>query len=280
VSVLGADNGGEANLTYTWSTTGTPPAAVTFSASGTNAAKNSTATFTKAGSYTIRVTIRDVPGGQVIADVTVAVNQTLTSVTVTPATPSVNLGATQPFTASGLDQFSTALITQPTFTWTVSGGGAINSSGLFTAGSTAGGPYTVTATSGGINGTAQVTIVIVPLTYAYPEACGADENMKVDGQIKCKSLLIYNWLLSQNGQITSAPDYVFENGYDLASLKEIKDYIKANGHLPGVPSAKELETSGVDMIKLNFILLKKIEEMTLHMIRQEEKIEKLEKKVK
>ena len=48
--MLGADDSGEPNLTYTWATTGTPPAAVTFCANGTNAAKTSTATFTKAGS--------------------------------------------------------------------------------------------------------------------------------------------------------------------------------------------------------------------------------------
>src|SRR4029077_12049276 len=51
LSVLGADDGGEATLTYTWATTGTPPAPVTFSLNGTNAAKNTVATFAKAGSY-------------------------------------------------------------------------------------------------------------------------------------------------------------------------------------------------------------------------------------
>jgi len=57
LSVLGADNGGEANLTYTWATLPTPPASVTFSANGTNAAKNTTATFSKAGSYDLAVTV-------------------------------------------------------------------------------------------------------------------------------------------------------------------------------------------------------------------------------
>src|SRR5205814_900242 len=47
LSVLGADDGGESNLTYTWATIGTPPAAVTFSANGTNAARDTTATFSK-----------------------------------------------------------------------------------------------------------------------------------------------------------------------------------------------------------------------------------------
>jgi hypothetical protein len=51
------------------------------------------------------------------------------------------------------------LTSQPSFSWTVSGGGMIGvSSGLFTAGATAGGPFTVTATSGAVNGTAQVTV--------------------------------------------------------------------------------------------------------------------------
>ena len=62
LSVLGADDAGEANLTYSWATTGTPPAAVSFSANGSNAAKNTTATFSKAGSYTFQVTIADAGG--------------------------------------------------------------------------------------------------------------------------------------------------------------------------------------------------------------------------
>ena len=59
LSVLGADDGGEANLTYTWTTTGNPPAVVTFGANGTNASKSTTATFAKAGSYSFQVTIKD-----------------------------------------------------------------------------------------------------------------------------------------------------------------------------------------------------------------------------
>jgi len=39
LSALGADDAGAAALTYTWATTGTPPAAVTFSANGTNSAQ-------------------------------------------------------------------------------------------------------------------------------------------------------------------------------------------------------------------------------------------------
>ena len=49
------------------------------------------------------------------------------------------------------------------FGWSVSGGQAISSSGLFTAGGTAGGPYTVTASSGGVNGLASVTVTAPPV---------------------------------------------------------------------------------------------------------------------
>ena len=86
----------------------------------------------------------------------------LTTITVAPASASVQTGGTQQFTATGLDQFGNPMSPQPAFTWSVSGGGTINSSGLFIAGSTAGGPFTVTATSGTLNGTASVTVISLP----------------------------------------------------------------------------------------------------------------------
>jgi hypothetical protein len=87
----------------------------------------------------------------------------LTTITVSPSSASVQTGGTKQFTATGLDQFGNPMSPQPTFTWSVSGGGSINSSGLFTAGSTAGGPFTVTASSGSVNGTASVTVTAPPV---------------------------------------------------------------------------------------------------------------------
>jgi hypothetical protein len=169
LSVIGADDGGEANLTYTWATTGTPPASVAFSANGTNAAKTTTATFTKAGSYTLQVTMKDQGNLTATSSVVVTVNPTLTTIVVSPSSATVNTSATQQFSATARDQFATSLATQPTFTWSASGGGTISSTGLFTAGTSAGGPYTVTAQSGGISGTASVTVT---LATAYQINCG------------------------------------------------------------------------------------------------------------
>jgi O-glycosyl hydrolase len=70
LSVLGADlTSGEPALTYTWATTGVPPAPVNFSVNGTNAAKNTVASFTAAGTYNFQVTITN-PAGQSVTSAT------------------------------------------------------------------------------------------------------------------------------------------------------------------------------------------------------------------
>ncbi|MBI4387017.1 MAG: hypothetical protein HY551_06515 [Elusimicrobia bacterium] len=156
LSVLGADDGGEAALTYNWATTGAPPAPVTFGVNGTNAAKNTTAAFTKAGSYTFQVTLKDAAGLTAASNVTVTVNQTLTTITLSPPSATVPLGGTQQFAASALDQFGAAMAQPPAFTWTA-GGGTVSTTGLYTAGSVAG-TYAVTAAASGKNGSATITL--------------------------------------------------------------------------------------------------------------------------
>jgi hypothetical protein len=139
LSALGADTdgGGESNLIYTWAALRYPnstPVAVTFSANATNAAKNTTATFTRAGTYLIRMTVTDQGNASVSSAVSVTVNQTLTSIAVSPASPSVSPGASQQFTAAALDQFGQPMASQPSFTWSLSSGsGSIDSTGLYTA---------------------------------------------------------------------------------------------------------------------------------------------------
>lgn len=80
-----------------------------------------------------------------------------------------------------------------------------------------------------------------------------------------------------NVTLSSFPDYVFLPNYKLLPLRELENYIALHGHLPEVPSAEEVEKEGADLGELNKILLKKIEEMTLHLIRLEKEIEALKK---
>jgi hypothetical protein len=158
LSASASDDGGAANLKYTWGTVVAPPAGVSFSANGTNAAANTTVTFHGQGTYYFEVTATDAAGLSTIGTVKVTVNSVLSSVSVTPGSATVTPSGTQQFSAVARDQFGNALSSQPSFAWAVSGGGSINSGGLFTAGSTAGGPFSVTATTGGVSGGASVTV--------------------------------------------------------------------------------------------------------------------------
>ena len=56
-------------------------------------------------------------------------------------------------------------------------------------------------------------------------------------------------------------------------------FINTNSHLPGVPSAQQVETNGQDIGEMNRILLQKMEEMTLYIINQDKKMKALEKKI-
>jgi hypothetical protein len=75
-------------------------------------------------------------------------------------------------------------------------------------------------------------------------------------------------------------DYVFAPSYRLPSLQEIEKYIKQNNHLPDVPSAREMVSQGADLTSLLAILVKKNEELTLHLIDQQKRIERLERQNK
>ena len=93
-------------------------------------------------------------------------------------------------------------------------------------------------------------------------------KLAVNGKIRTQEIKVEaaNW-----------PDYVFAKDYKLPSLKETEEYIKMKGHLPGIPSAEEVKANGVDLGEMNIKLLKKIEELTLHLIEKDKTITKLEK---
>ncbi len=110
LSVLGTDDSGGTGLTYTWSATG--PSPVAFSGNGTNTSHNTTATFQAAGSYVLQVLIKNSAGLTTTSGVSIAVNPTVTKVTVNPPSATVTSHANQQFTASIVDQFGNP-IAQP-----------------------------------------------------------------------------------------------------------------------------------------------------------------------
>ncbi len=206
LSVLGQSDGGESNLTYTWATTGTPPATVTFSDNGDNSAKNTIATFTAAGSYSFQVTIADALGATVTSAVTVNVSQTLRKIIVLPSLVSVPKGTTQQCTARGCDQFGNSLTTQPTFTWSVSGAGSISSSGLYTApGNLGQNSATVMATSGACIGLTTLTIVANPANVVPPGVVtGTNVSISIHGY---SSSYIYTWSMISTPSGAASPTF-------------------------------------------------------------------------
>ncbi|MBN9391142.1 MAG: IPT/TIG domain-containing protein [Chloroflexi bacterium] len=99
----------------------------------------------------------------------------LARIDVTPATANLLAGATQQFSAQGYDSANTPL-TGVTYTWSTTGGGTINSSGLYTAGATAGSfPASVVATRDSITGSAGVVITLpAPTITAISPVTGAN----------------------------------------------------------------------------------------------------------
>ncbi|MEO8155973.1 MAG: hypothetical protein ABI605_23150 [Rhizobacter sp.] len=164
LSVMGADDAGESALTYTWATTGTPPAAVTFSANASNAAKATVASFSAAGTYSFAVTLKDAGKLTASSQLSLTVSPTLTSLNVLPASVNVSANGTQQFSATGKDQFGTPLATPSNLAWAASGG-SISSSGNFVAPGSASAPITITAKSGSsLSASATVTVgTITPI---------------------------------------------------------------------------------------------------------------------
>ncbi len=68
-------------------------------------------------------------------------------------------------------------------------------------------------------------------------------------------------------------DYVFQKEYNLKSLAEVEQYITDNGHLPNVPSAKEVQENGIALGEMAKIQQEKIEELTLYIIELNKKLE-------
>ncbi|SES20108.1 hypothetical protein [Pedobacter rhizosphaerae] len=96
------------------------------------------------------------------------------------------------------------------------------------------------------------------------------EKLSVNGKIRAHEVKVEtaNW-----------PDYVFKPEYDLPTLSEIEKLIKAMDHLPEIPSAKEVEINGVALGEMNKLLLKKVEELTLHLIEKDKQLSSLKSEV-
>ncbi|MFR9165127.1 MAG: hypothetical protein ACLVKO_02435 [Dysgonomonas sp.] len=101
-------------------------------------------------------------------------------------------------------------------------------------------------------------------------------TLDVNGTIRAKEVRVE----------TGWADFVFDKDYKLPALSEVKAHIDEHKHLPGIPSATEVQENGVGLADMTTKMMQKIEELTLYVIQQNEKsaeqqqtIEKLNKRI-
>lgn len=78
---------------------------------------------------------------------------------------------------------------------------------------------------------------------------------------------------------TGWADYVFANDYELMSIYEVANFIEKNGHLPNIPSAKKVESEGLELGDITTKQQEKIEELTLYMIQLQKQLNALKEKL-
>jgi len=96
-------------------------------------------------------------------------------------------------------------------------------------------------------------------------------KLSVDGKIACEEVLVED--------ADGWPDYVFTDDYPLISLEELEQHITTQRHLPGIPSAPDIKENGFLIGDMQKKLLEKIEELTLYLIGQNNKIATLEAEI-
>jgi hypothetical protein len=107
-------------------------------------------------------------------------------------------------------------------------------------------------------------------TSDTPETLGTDD-------ISAYRLYVHGGILSQEVRVrTLWSDYVFEPDYVLLSLPEVEAHIAEHGHLHDTPSGAEIEANGLELGSMMANQQAKIEELYLHLIEMNQRVEALE----
>ena len=104
-----------------------------------------------------------------------------------------------------------------------------------------------------------------------PAGAMGDYRLFVENGIVCRDVLV---------KLGDWPDYVFQPNYALMPLDELRKFLRKHNHLPGIPSAAELEAQkGVEVGDLQTRMLKVMEEQALYILQLEEKQAGLEQRI-
>lgn len=136
---------------------------------------------------------------------------------------------------------------------------------------------TDTESGGGVNANRNEVLILHGNIHGGGVSIGTPSlpngyRLSVDGKIIAEELQIK--------QSTAWPDFVFEDDYQLRSLSELGHYIHQHKHLPDIPSQQEVEEKGISVGEMNAKLLQKIEELTLYLLEQNQRLNAQELKIK
>jgi len=95
-------------------------------------------------------------------------------------------------------------------------------------------------------------------------------KLTVAGNIAAQEVRVY---------VDAGADFVFLDHYRLMPIGEVRSYIRENGHLPEIPSAEMMKSDGISLGEMNIKLLQKIEELTLYVIEQSERLDRQQKEI-
>jgi hypothetical protein len=94
-------------------------------------------------------------------------------------------------------------------------------------------------------------------------------------------LFVEDGVVTRDVRVTQAanwPDFVFDASHHLMPLRELREYLNTERHMPGMPSAKQLEQEGgYDVGDMQARLLKLVEEQALYILQLEERLSALER---
>jgi len=112
-------------------------------------------------------------------------------------------------------------------------------------------------------------------------------KLRVNGKINCTELVVSLGGRegggdgdSDDGAETKWPDYVFADDYNLRTLEDVTNYIQQNKRLPEMPSTTEVAENGINIGTMNTLLLKKVEELTLYILQQNDDIQSMKAEIR
>jgi hypothetical protein len=114
-------------------------------------------------------------------------------------------------------------------------------------------------------------------------------SVLADGSVGVGTKTTHGYKLAVNGNgiftkvsvrnYANWPDYVFKRDYKLPGLDSLEQYIQVNQHLPGIISADKAKDQPIDLADNQALLLQKVEELTLYLIKEHKQVEALKQEV-